>query len=59
MLVNCEAEFDQFIDRMGLPGEKLGPLVLQFRWFNKYEIQADEFFPRLRFFLQVPTLIGN
>jgi hypothetical protein len=34
--------------------------VLQFRWFNKYEIQADEFFLRLRFFLQrlkdLPTI---
>ena len=26
--------------------------MLQFPWFNKYEIQADEFFLRLRFFLQ-------
>ena|SRR5215471_8371133 len=51
MLNGCEAEFDEFIDRMGLLGEKLGPLLLQFRWFNKYEIQADEFFLRLRFFL--------
>ena len=37
---------------MGPLGEKLGPLLLQFRWFNKYEIQADEFIRRLRFFLQ-------
>jgi uncharacterized protein YecE (DUF72 family) len=60
VLVNCEAEFDEFVDRMRLLGEKLGPLVLQFRWFNKYEIQADEFFVRLRFFLQrlrdLPTI---
>jgi uncharacterized protein YecE (DUF72 family) len=52
VLLDCEAEFDEFIDRMGLLGEKLGPLVLQFRWFHEYEIQADEFFRRLRFFLQ-------
>jgi hypothetical protein len=26
VLVNCEAEFDEFIDRMGLLNEKLGPL---------------------------------
>ena len=60
VLKDCEAEFDEFIDRMGLLGEKLGPLLLQFRWFNKYEIQADEFFLRLRFFLQrlkdLPTI---
>ena len=52
MMVNCEAEFDEFIDRMHLLGEKLGPLLLQFPWFNKYEIQADEFFRRLHFFLK-------
>jgi uncharacterized protein YecE (DUF72 family) len=60
VLKDCESEFDEFIDRMGLLGEKLGPLLLQFRWFNKYEIQADEFFLRLRFFLQrlkdLPTI---
>jgi uncharacterized protein YecE (DUF72 family) len=52
VLKDCEAEFDEFIDRMGLLGEKLGPLVLQFRWFNKYEIQADEFFRLLQLFLK-------
>jgi uncharacterized protein YecE (DUF72 family) len=45
---------------MGVLGEKLGPLVLQFRWFNKYEIEVDEFFRRLRLFLQrlkdLPTI---
>jgi uncharacterized protein YecE (DUF72 family) len=51
-LKDCEAEFDEFIDRMGLLGEKLGPLLLQFPWFSKHEIQADEFSLRLRFFLQ-------
>ena len=60
VLKDCEAEFDEFIDRMGLLGEKLGPLLLQFPWFNKHEIQADEFFLRLRFFLQrlkdLPTI---
>jgi uncharacterized protein YecE (DUF72 family) len=52
VLVDCEAEFDEFVDRMDILDEKLGPLLLQFPWFNKYEIQADEFFRRLRFFLQ-------
>ena len=51
MLVDCEAEFDEFIDRMDLLHEKLGPLVLQFPRFSKYEMQADEFSRRLRFFL--------
>jgi len=39
-------------DRMHRLHEKLGPLLLQFPWFNKHEIQADEFFNRLRLFLQ-------
>jgi uncharacterized protein YecE (DUF72 family) len=52
VLKDCNAEFDEFIDRMGLLNEKLGPLLLQFPSFNKYEIQADEFSRRLRFFLQ-------
>ncbi len=60
LLVDCEAEFDEFIDRMDILDEKLGPMLLQFPWFNKYEIQADEFFRRLRFFLQrlkdLPTI---
>ena len=52
VLKDCEAEFDEFIDRMYLLREKRGPLVLQFPWFNKHEPQADEFFHRLRQFLQ-------
>ena len=52
VLVACEEEFDEFVDRMDILDEKLGPLLLQFPWFNKYEMQADEFFRRLRFFLQ-------
>jgi hypothetical protein len=35
MLVNCEAEFDEFIDRMYLLHEKLRPLLLPFPWFKK------------------------
>ena len=52
VLKDCEAEFDEFIDRMYLLREKRGPLLLQFPWFNMHEIQADEFFHRLRLFLQ-------
>jgi uncharacterized protein YecE (DUF72 family) len=52
MMVNCEAEFDEFIDRMHLLDEKLGPLLLQFPWFNKHEIQTDEFLRRLHLLLK-------
>lgn len=51
LLVNCEAEFDEFLERMNLLSQKLGPLLLQFPWFNKNDIQADEFCRRLRSFL--------
>jgi len=51
VLKDCEPEFDEFVDRMGLLNEKLGPLLLQFPRFTKYQIQAHEFSRRLRFFL--------
>jgi hypothetical protein len=37
---------------MDLLKVKLRPLLLQFPWFNKYEIPADEFSRRLRFLLK-------
>jgi uncharacterized protein YecE (DUF72 family) len=53
VLVDCEPEFDEFIDRMKLLGEKLGPLLLQFPHFNQFQFKnANEFLPRLRSFLQ-------
>jgi uncharacterized protein YecE (DUF72 family) len=52
--VNCEAEFNEFIDQMKLLREKLGLLLLQFPWSNKYQIEADEFFRRLPLFLKRP-----
>jgi uncharacterized protein YecE (DUF72 family) len=51
ILVNCEAEFEEFVDRMDLLDEKLGPLLFQFPRFSKFQIQADEFSRRLRFLL--------
>ena len=53
VLVDCDAEFDEFIDRMKLLGEKLGPLVFQFPYFDQFQFKsASEFLPRLRSFLQ-------
>jgi uncharacterized protein YecE (DUF72 family) len=53
VLVDCEAEFDEFITRMGLLDEKLGPMLLQFPHFSKYAFKSvNEFLPRLRFFLE-------
>jgi uncharacterized protein YecE (DUF72 family) len=52
MLQDCEAEFDEFIERMKLLREKLGPLLFQFPHFSRYEFSSsDAFFPRLKSFL--------
>lgn len=52
-LLDCEAEFDEFVVRALLLKEKLGPLLLQFPYFNKdaFATQAD-FLARLTPFLQ-------
>jgi uncharacterized protein YecE (DUF72 family) len=53
VLVDCDAEFEEFIGRMKLLGEKLGPLVFQFPHFDQLQFKsASEFLPRLRSFLQ-------
>ena len=53
VLLNCEPEFDEFIARMSLLGEKLGPLLFQFPHFDKYELSdPEEFLRRLRLFLK-------
>ncbi len=53
ILVDCEAEFIEFVDRMNLLKEKLGPLLLQFPRFNQYEFKdGTDFLARLRPFLK-------
>src|SRR5437016_8150913 len=53
VLVDCEAEFDEFIGRMDLLDEKLGPMLLQFPYFNKSAFKSvGAFLPPLRFFLK-------
>jgi uncharacterized protein YecE (DUF72 family) len=47
VLKDPEAELDEFIDRMNLLHEKLGPMLLQFPKFDKYEIHPDKFSRRL------------
>ena len=51
MLVDCAVEFDEFVDRMQILDNKLGPLLLQFPKFNKYVMNENEFLRRLRFLL--------
>jgi uncharacterized protein YecE (DUF72 family) len=51
MLVDCETEFEEFVDRMQILDSKLGPLLLQFPKFNKFVMNENDFLRRLRFFL--------
>jgi uncharacterized protein YecE (DUF72 family) len=51
VLVDCEAEFAEFLDRMNILGSKLGPLLLQFPKFNQFVMNEKEFLERLRTFL--------
>ena len=53
VLVDCETEFDEFIERMHLLGDKLGPMLLQFPKFDKWVLKSpDEFRARLQSFLK-------
>ena len=53
VLVDCEKEFDEFIYRIGLLNDKLGPMLLQFPYFNTTAFSsAWDFRDRLRFFLE-------
>lgn len=52
-LVNCEREFDEFVNRIDLLDDKLGLLLLQFPYFNKTALKSvGEFVGRLLFFLK-------
>src|SRR5229473_3050706 len=53
VLVDCDAEFKEFLDTMELLGDKLGPLLLQFSYFNKKAfVGVNDFLARLRPFLK-------
>jgi len=53
VLVDCDAEFEEFVSRMAVLKEKLGPLLLQFPYFNKLAFKsAAEFLNRLGAFLK-------
>jgi uncharacterized protein YecE (DUF72 family) len=52
-LVDCRAELEEFLSTMGILGEKLGPIVLQFPVFDKGKIKdRHEFTDRLIPFLK-------
>src|SRR5882762_6750098 len=53
VLVDCDAEFKEFVKTMDLLGDKLGPLLLQFGYFNKKAfVGVNDFLARLRPFLK-------
>ena len=53
LLVDCVAEFKQFVETMDLLGEKLGPLLLQLGYFNSSVFRGvNDFLARLRPFLK-------
>ncbi len=53
MLLDCDAEFKQFVDTMDLLGEKLGPMLLQFPYFNRSVFTSGaQFIARLKAFLK-------
>jgi uncharacterized protein YecE (DUF72 family) len=52
-LVDCGTELTEFTDTMDLLGDKLGPLLFQFPYFNKDASEsADEFLAVLKIFLK-------
>jgi uncharacterized protein YecE (DUF72 family) len=53
VLVDCEADLAQFLRTMDLLGEKLGPLLFQFGYFNRGAFRSlAEFLTRLEPFLK-------
>ena len=53
VLVDCDAEFQEFVKTMEALGEKLGPLLLQFGYFAPSVFKSgNEFLARLEPFLK-------
>ena len=52
MLLDCDADFKQFVDTMSILGKKLGPMVLQFPFFDRGTFRTrNDFLDRLIPFL--------
>lgn len=53
VLVDCDAEFNQFVDTMAILGNKLGPMVLQFPFFDNAAFKSSAaFLGRLQAFVE-------
>jgi uncharacterized protein YecE (DUF72 family) len=44
VLVDCEAEFEEFVRMMDIPGPKLGPIVFQFPLFDRWKFPKQDSF---------------
>ena len=60
ILLDCDAEFEQFVDTADILDEKLGPMVFQFPYFNKDVFTSPaQFVARLKaFFKKLPRIGG-
>ena len=56
-LVDCDSEFEEFVKTMGILGPKLGPMVFQFPFFDRWRFpKQDSFLAVLaRFLKKLPT----
>jgi uncharacterized protein YecE (DUF72 family) len=53
VLVDCDADWNHFLATMEILGEKLGPILFQFGYFNQSVFRnAEEFLARLTHFLK-------
>ena len=53
ILQNCDDDLKHFLETMDLMGDKLGPLLFQFGYFNKTAFKSgEEFLARLESFLK-------
>jgi uncharacterized protein YecE (DUF72 family) len=53
VLLDCDEDLKYFLETMDLMGDKLGPLLFQFGYFNKKVFKSsDEFLARLKPFLK-------
>jgi uncharacterized protein YecE (DUF72 family) len=53
VLVDCDAEFEEFVKTMDILGPKLGPMVFQFPWFDRWKFpKQDDFLAVLAPFLK-------
>jgi uncharacterized protein YecE (DUF72 family) len=60
ILLDCDTEFERFVDTVDVLDDKLGPMVFQFPYFNAKVFDSPiQFFSRLKaFFKKLPRIGG-